>query len=96
MCRHDLSQPIPITRKANIPVVSTNPIHVQREVGESISYQQFVEIVRAATEVHEVQEQGHRRQREEQVENRKTKKACSILVVTAIVCVVVLIVFKLL
>jgi hypothetical protein len=97
MCRHVLSQPLPPTRKPRIPtVVSTNPIHTQRDVGESISYHQFVEIVRAATEAHERQEQEQQRQREEQVENRKMKKAGAILLVAAIACIVILIVFKVL
>jgi hypothetical protein len=93
MCRHVLSQP----RKPRIPtVVSTNPIHNQREVGETISYQQFVEIIQAATEVHERQEQEQQRQQEEQVERRKMKRAGAILLVAAIACIVVLILFKVL
>jgi hypothetical protein len=98
MCRHDLSQPLPKTpliQGSVQPVTRQEFTEIQRNSpGQSITYEEFVEIVRVATEVHEAQGQEQIQREEAQREKQKCKKVAGILVCSAILCSVFLILFK--
>jgi hypothetical protein len=94
MCRHDLSQPLPVPKTP--PVTRQEFTEIRRNSpGQSISYEEFVEIVRVATEVHEAQTQEQLQREETQREKQKCKKIAGILVCSAILCSVFFVLFKL-